>query len=117
MVWPCDEKRRHKRYKASNNNEGGREETSRKAHTEVDGPSAERFETTSARPKADTEPRRMAKGNHGDPPRTWIRSAKARKGTQLYCTITTIIKWCVTPLVRNSEVVTTLSFPVYFKIK
>ena len=46
--WPCDEKRRHERCKASNNNEGGREETSRKAQTEVDGQSAERFETTPA---------------------------------------------------------------------
>ena len=51
VVWPCDEKRRHERCKASNNNEGGREETSRKAQTEVDGPSVERFETTPARPK------------------------------------------------------------------
>ena len=41
MVWPCDEKRRHERCKASDNNEGGREETSRKAQTEADGPSAE----------------------------------------------------------------------------
>ena len=55
----------------------------RKAQTEVDGPSAERFETTPARPKADTEPRRMAKGNHGDRPRTWIRSAQVRKGTHM----------------------------------
>ena len=37
-----------------NNNAGGREETSRKAQTEVDGQSAERFETTPARPKART---------------------------------------------------------------
>ena len=84
MVWPCDEKRIHKRCKACNNNEGGREETSRKAQTEVDGPSAERIETTPARSKADTEPRRMAKGNHGDRPRTGIRSAKVRKGTHIY---------------------------------
>ena len=83
MVWPCDEKRRHKR-KACKNNEGGREETSMKAQTNVDGPSAERFETTPAQPKADTEPRRMAKGNHGDRPRTGIRSAKVRKGMHLW---------------------------------
>ena len=51
VVWPCDEKRRHERCKASNNNEGGREETSRKAQTEVDGSSAERFETTPTRLK------------------------------------------------------------------
>ena len=124
VVWPCDEKRRHEGCKASDNNEGGREETSRKDQTEVDGPSAERHgreetsrkaqtevdgpsaerhgreetsrkaqtevvgpsaersQTTPARPKADTEPRRMAKGNHGDRPRTGIRSAKVRKGTQ-----------------------------------
>ena len=44
VVWPCDEKRRRERCKASNN-DGGREETSRKAQTEVDGQSAERFET------------------------------------------------------------------------
>ena len=79
VVWPCDEKTRHKRCKACNNDEGGREETSRKAQTEVDGPSAERFETTPARPKAVTEPRRMEKGNHGDRPRTGIRSTKVRK--------------------------------------
>ena len=48
VVWPCDEKRRHERCKASNNDEGGMEETSRKAKTEVDGQSAERFETTPA---------------------------------------------------------------------
>ena len=39
--------------------EGGREETSMKAQTEVDGPSAERFETTPFRYKARTEPRSM----------------------------------------------------------
>ena len=83
-VWPCDEKRRHERCKACNNNEGGREETSRKAQTEVDGPSAERFETTPAQPKAGTEPRRMEKGNHGDQPRTGIRSAKVRKRTHYH---------------------------------
>ena len=51
VVWPCDEKRIHERCKASNNDEGGREETSRKAQTEVDGQSAERCETTPARSK------------------------------------------------------------------
>ena len=56
VVWPCDEKRRDERCKASDNNESGRKETSRKAQTEVDGPSAERFETTPVRPKARTEP-------------------------------------------------------------
>ena len=39
------------------------------------------YQTTQARPKARPEPRRMAKGNHGDRPRTGIRSAKVRKGT------------------------------------
>ncbi len=48
VVWPCDEKRKHKRCKACNNNEGGREETLRKPQTEVDGPSAERSETAQA---------------------------------------------------------------------
>ena len=62
---------------------GGREETPRKAQTEVDGQSAEPSETTPARPKAGTEPRRMKKGNHGDRPRTGIRSAKVRKGTHV----------------------------------
>ena len=81
VVWPCDEKRRNERSKTCNNDEGGREET------EVDGPSAERSETTQARPKARPEPRRMAKVNHGDRPRTGIRSAKVRKGTQFVCTI------------------------------
>ena len=80
VVWSCDEKRRHERCKASNNNEGGREETSRKAHTVVDGQSAERFETPPARPKALTGPSSMEKGNHGDRPRTGIRSAKVSKG-------------------------------------
>ena len=56
--------------------EGGREETSRKAQTEVDGQSAERFETTPARSIARTEPRSMEKDYHGDRPRTGIRSAK-----------------------------------------
>ena len=45
----------HDDVKRSNNDEGGREETSRKAQTEVDGQSAERFETTPARSKARTE--------------------------------------------------------------
>ena len=58
--------------KASNNNEGGREETSRKTQTEVDGQSAELSETTPARPRARTEPRRMEEGNHGDRHRTGI---------------------------------------------
>ena len=53
-----------------------------KAQTEVDGPNAELFETTPARPKADTEPRGMEKGNHGDRPRTGIRSANVRKNKQ-----------------------------------
>ena len=42
-------KRRHERCKASNNDEGGREETLRKAQTAVDGQSVERFETSSHR--------------------------------------------------------------------
>ena len=80
VVWPCDEKRRHERC-TRNNDEGGSEETSRKAQTEVDGQSVvtvERFETTPARSKARTEPRSMEKGSHGDRPRTGIRSAKPR---------------------------------------
>ena len=79
MVWPCNEKRRHECCKASDNDEGGREETSRKAQTEVDGQSAEQFETTPGQPKARTESRSMEKGNHGDRPRTGIRSAKVIK--------------------------------------
>ena len=63
--------------------EGGREETSRKAQTEVDGPSAERSETAQARPRPRTQPRRMEEGNHGDPPRTGIRSAKVSKGEHI----------------------------------
>ena len=84
MVWPCDEERRHERCKSSNNNEGGREETSMKAQTEVDGQSAKRSETTPALSRARTEPRGMAKGNHGDRPRTGIRSAKVSKGEQYF---------------------------------
>ena len=77
-----DEERRTERCKASNNNEGGREETSRKAQTEVDGPSAERFETPPARPRARKEPRGMEEGNHGDRTRTGIRSATVSNGEQ-----------------------------------
>ena len=80
VVWPYNEKRRHECCKASNNDEGWREETSRKAQTEVDGQSAERFETTPARSKARTEPRSMKKGSHGDRPRTGISLAKVSKG-------------------------------------
>ena len=58
----CDKERRQERCKASNNNEGGREETSRKAQIEVDGQSAERSETTPARPRTRTEPSSMEKG-------------------------------------------------------
>ena len=83
VEWPCDEERRHERCKASNNNEGGREETSRKAQTEVDGHSAERSETTPARSITCTEPRSMVNGNHGDRPRTGIRSAKVSKGEHI----------------------------------
>ena len=82
VVWPCDEKRRNERCKASNNDEGGRKETSWKAQTEVDGPSAERFETTPGRPKARTEPRNMEESSHGDRPRTGIRSTKVSKCEQ-----------------------------------
>ena len=88
MVWPCNEKRRHERCKASNNDEGEREETWRKAQTEVDGPSAERFETTLALSKTRTEPRSMEKGSHGDRPRTGIRSAKVMNKVQyMWCNI------------------------------
>ena len=79
VVWTCDAESRHECCKASNNNEGGREETSSKAQTEVDGQSAERSETIPARPRARTEPRRMEEGNHGDRLRTGIRSAKVSK--------------------------------------
>ena len=79
VVWPCDEKRRHERSKASNNDEGGREETSRKAQTEVDGPSAERFQTTPARTKARTEPRSMEKGSRGDRQRRALSSQRRLK--------------------------------------
>ena len=75
-----NEKRRHECCKASNNDEGGREETSRKGQTEVDGRNAERFETTLARPKARTEPRRTEKGSHGDRPPD---RDKIGKGTQV----------------------------------
>ena len=54
VIFPCNEKRRPECCKASNNDEGGREETSRKAQTEVDGQSAERSETTPARSNAHT---------------------------------------------------------------
>ena len=68
----------------SNNDEGGREETSGKAQTEVDGQSAERFETTPARSKARTELRITEKGSHGDRPRTGIKSAKASEVSILH---------------------------------
>ena len=68
VLLPCDEKRIHERCKESNNNECGREETSRNAQTKVDGQSAERFETTLARSKARTDQKSMEKGNHGDRP-------------------------------------------------
>ena len=61
VVRPYIEKRRHECCKASNDDEGGREETSRKAQTEVDGQSAERYETTPAQSKARTEQRAWRK--------------------------------------------------------
>ena len=60
----------------SNNDEGGREKTSRKAQTEVDGQSEERYERTPGRYKARTEQRNLGKCSHGDRPRKGIRSAK-----------------------------------------
>ena len=51
VVWLCNEKRRNERCKASNTDERGREETSMKAHTKMDGQSAELSETTPARTK------------------------------------------------------------------
>ena len=78
MVWPCDEKRIHERCKASNNNEDGREDTSRKAQTEVDGQGAERFETTPARSKARTAPNGEMQSWRSTPP--GIGSAKVSKG-------------------------------------
>ena len=68
MVWPCDEKGRNGCCKARNTDEGGVEETSRNALIDVDGQSAERFETKSVRTEARTEPRSMEKGSHGDRP-------------------------------------------------
>ena len=82
VVWPCNEKRRHECCKASNNDEGGREETSRKTQSEVGGHSAERSETPQARSKALTEPISMEESSHDDRPRTWIRSAKVSKREQ-----------------------------------
>ena len=76
LVWPYDEMRRHDVAKQHQYREI---ETSRKAQTEVDEQSAERFETTQARSKARREPRIMEKGNHGDRLQTVIRSAKVRK--------------------------------------
>ena len=40
VVWPCNEKRRQVCCKGNNNDEGVREETSRKANIEMDGHSA-----------------------------------------------------------------------------
>ena len=80
VVWPCNEKRKNTCCKESNNNEGGREDTSWKAQTEVDGQSAELSETTQARTRPRTEPRSLEEGNHGDRARTGIRSAKVGKG-------------------------------------
>ena len=51
VVLPCNAKSRQECCKGSNNDEGGREETSRKAQIEVDGQSAERFERTQLNPK------------------------------------------------------------------
>ena len=69
----------HEYCKASNNDEGGREETSGKAQIEVDVQSAEGFETTPARSKARAEPRIMEESSDGDRPRTGIISAKVSK--------------------------------------
>ena len=69
---------------ASNNDEGGWEETSRKAQTEVDGQSVKRHERTSARTKACTERRSMEKWSHGERPRKTIRSAKVSKVIQVF---------------------------------
>ena len=46
IAWPCNEKRRHECCKESNSDEGRREETSRKAHTDVDGQSVKQSEGT-----------------------------------------------------------------------
>ena len=95
---------------ASNNNEGGGgggggggEDTSGKAQTEVDGPSAERFDTTPARPKARTEPRRMEKGNNCEstPDRD-----KIGKGTQVRIFLTGYTKkWQVTNRCKHMSVI------------
>ena len=56
----------------------------------LDGPSAERSETTPVRPKARTEPRRMEKGNTAiDIGQGYDRQryAKVRKGTQRYAKV------------------------------
>ena len=82
VVWPCNENRRQECCKASNNDEGGREETLMKSQTEVDGQSAERYETTPVQCKARTEPRSMEKVSLGDRLRTGLRSAKVSKGEQ-----------------------------------
>ena len=74
ISWYGHVTRRDEYCKGSNNDEGGMEDTSGKAQTDVDGQSAERFETP-ARSKSRTKPRSTEKGSHGDRPRTWIRSA------------------------------------------
>ena len=78
LVWPCNEKRRQECCKESNNDDGGREETPRKAQTEMDGQSAKRYERTPARYKARTEQRSMEKGSHDHRLGKGIRSAKVR---------------------------------------
>ena len=78
LVWPCNEKRRQECCKCNKNVEGGREETSRKVQTVMDGHSAERYERTPARSKARTEQRSMEKGSHDHRLGKGIRSANVR---------------------------------------
>ena len=68
LAWPCIEKRRQECFNGRNNDEGGREETSSKAETEVDVHSMKRYERTQARPKARREPRSRDKHNRDDRP-------------------------------------------------
>ena len=88
VVWPCNEKRRHERCKASHNNEGGRKGPRGRSRLRWMDRVRSDLKQHQLDPKlARREQRRTEKGNHGDRPRTGIRSAKVNKGEQsgLYC--------------------------------
>ena len=91
--------RRHTYCKGSNDDEGGREETSRKAQTEVDGQRAERFETTPARPIA-----RSAKVSMSEHDLPWFFRIDWDRSLLSLCCLVVLTDWDIAFIYHSANV-------------